>query len=75
MNGEELQHYLDDKEELQPIVLIETPQYGRAVVVRLGEGVGGPWGSGHILAFWTNGDHSCLDDLEDIKIINENSYQ
>ena len=35
-----------------------------AVIIELGEGIGGPWGSKDIIAFWRNGDHTCLDGLE-----------
>lgn len=35
-----------------------------AVVVELGEGINEKWKAGDFIAFWADGEHTCLDGLE-----------
>jgi hypothetical protein len=50
-----------DNEELTNAALIEH-EGARGIAIQLGESLCGPWYSGHIIVFWSNGDHTILPD-------------
>lgn len=70
---EELQKILEKHEWPYRYMLINT-NHGRAIVFKVGENISRSWLSGDIIAFWENGEHTCIEGLENIEILNENIF-
>ncbi len=53
---------------LGPACMVRT-QHGDAIAIRVGESLSDTWQSGDILFLWPDGEHTSVDDAEDIEIL------
>jgi membrane-bound inhibitor of C-type lysozyme len=59
MTPKELEELFEDDFRFSSAALIEH-EGTRGIAIKLGESLCGPWYSGHIIVFWSNGDHTIL---------------
>jgi len=65
MTPAELKALFDEDDELTNAALIEH-EGARGIAIKLGESLCGVWGSGNIIVFWSNGDHTIPPDEFDL---------
>lgn len=63
-----LRRFFEKSDYLGPAAMVRT-QHGDAIVIRVGENLSETWQSGDILFIWPDGEHTAVDDFEEVEIL------
>ena len=69
MTRQELILELNRQSAIQPAALVMDRRGRKGVALIIGENLGDPWNSGDLIVFWSNGDHTDIDERTDITIL------